>query len=240
MIHKSQKLGEIVAADYRTSAVFQSYGLDYCCKGNRSLSEACEASGIDADAVTSELNEVTQVVHSDGVDYANWPLDKLADLIEHRHHRYVEERIPLISAHLDKVCRVHGKQHPELAIVQEIFKSSAGDLAKHMKKEELVLFPLIRKMVKSGEPHSTHPVSEPIRVMMQEHDVEGERFREIERLTNGYNPPADGCNTYRVTFALLKEFQDDLHLHVHLDNNILFPGSIKTARAEHESVPISR
>lgn len=132
---------------------------------------------------------------------------------------------------LNKVVRVHSDRHPELAEVEQLFKASAEELTAHMKKEELVLFPYIRKMVKAENnktsveaPFGT--VQNPIRMMMHEHDGEGERFRKIAALTDNYNPSAAACNTYRVTFSLLKEFEEDLHLHIHLENNILFPKSI--------------
>lgn len=152
-------------------------------------------------------------------------------LCRKKHHRFVETKIQEILPYLDKITRVHGGHHPELEEVNQLFKESAGELTKHMKKEELILFPFIRKMVKaqqSGEaaqaPFGT--VQNPISAMMQEHDTEGERFRQIAELTHNYTTPEDGCNTYNVTLSLLKEFEEDLHLHIHLENNILFPKAI--------------
>ncbi|MCB0423860.1 MAG: hemerythrin domain-containing protein, partial [Mangrovimonas sp.] len=128
--------------------------------------------------------------------------------------------------------KVHGQRHPELFEVNELFIASAGELAAHMKKEELILFPFIKELVKAKL--DSHKVSQPsfgtvenpIAMMMNEHDNEGERFRQIAKLTNNYQPPADACNTYRVTYAMLEEFEKDLHLHIHLENNILFPKTI--------------
>lgn len=133
---------------------------------------------------------------------------------------------------LDKLCKVHGANHPELFEINEQFNASAGELAMHMKKEELILFPYIKKMVASKSNHQPEgkpnfgTVQNPINMMMEEHNVEGERFRKIAHLSYNYNPPADACNTYRVAFSLLKEFEEDLHLHIHLENNILFPKSV--------------
>ena len=134
---------------------------------------------------------------------------------------------------LDKLCKVHGDRHPELFEINAIFNESARDLAAHLKKEELVLFPFIKQMVKakiSGEdvlqPHFG-TVENPVNMMMHEHTTEGERFEKIAQLTHNYAPPADACNTYRVTFAMLQDFENDLHKHIHLENNILFPKSIK-------------
>jgi regulator of cell morphogenesis and NO signaling len=130
---------------------------------------------------------------------------------------------------LDKLCRVHGNHHPELFEITDHFNASAGDLAMHMKKEELILFPAVRKMVKAKQTGSQMErlnfgtIHNPIQMMMAEHETEGDRFRLIDSLSNNYTPPADACNTYRVTFSLLEEFEDDLHRHIHIENNILFP-----------------
>ena len=169
-------------------------------------------------------------------DFQSWPADLLTDYIEKKHHRYVQSKTAEIKPYLDKVCRVHGDRHPELWKIQEHFNATAGELAMHMKKEELVLFPFIRKMAgaKLGETEIKTPhfgtVQNPIKMMMHEHASEGERFGLIRELTNDYTPPADACNTYRVTFALLEEFEKDLHMHIHLENNILFPTALRMER----------
>jgi regulator of cell morphogenesis and NO signaling len=145
----------------------------------------------------------------------------------------VEEKSMEIVPYLNKICEVHGERHPELFEINALFNASVGVLSQHMKKEELVLFPYIQKMVQAK--HEGTKIVVPgfgsienlIRIMEEEHTIEGERFRKIEELSNHYTTPADACNTYRVTIALLKEFEDDLHLHIHLENNILFPKSIK-------------
>jgi regulator of cell morphogenesis and NO signaling len=123
---------------------------------------------------------------------------------------------------------VHGERHPELLEIESLFLGSAGALTAHMKKEELVLFPYIKKMVSKGPVEKPHfgTVQNPVQMMMNEHEVEGGRFREIAELSHNYTPPEDGCNTYRVAFAVLKEYENDLHLHIHLENNILFPKAI--------------
>lgn len=134
---------------------------------------------------------------------------------------------------LQKLCDVHGNNHPELFKVKNLFEQSVGQLAMHMKKEELILFPFIRKMVTTKQknekitPPGFGSIKNPIQAMMNEHDVEGDRFKDIAALTNNYSVPKDGCNTYQYTFLTLKEFEDDLHLHIHLENNILFPKSIE-------------
>lgn len=228
-----KEIGQYVADDFRTAAIFSKYKIDFCCNGNRTLTEACEKKGIDSKVIMEELNQVLNSSSNETIDYKSWPLDLLAEYIEKKHHRYVEEKIPVLRQFLDKLCRVHGERHPELYKINELFTSSAGELASHMKKEELILFPFIKKMVKAklenGVVQSPQfgTVENPINMMKHEHDTEGERFREIAELTSNYNPPADACNTYKVTFAMLDEFEKDLHLHIHLENNILFPKAIQ-------------
>ncbi len=230
----SQKqIGHFVAEDYRTAAIFSKYKIDFCCNGNRTIDEACEKKGINSNVLLDELSHVLNKKGGESIDYKSWPLDLLIDYIEKKHHRYVEEKIPVLRQFLDKLCRVHGERHPELFKINELFTASAGELASHMKKEELILFPFVKKMVNAKLQQSAiqspqfRTVENPIEMMMHEHDNEGERFRQIAELTNNYNPPADACNTYRVTFAMLEEFEKDLHLHIHLENNILFPKAIK-------------
>ncbi|MCO5233350.1 MAG: iron-sulfur cluster repair di-iron protein [Chitinophagales bacterium] len=230
-ITKETIVGDLVAQDYRAASVFKRREIDFCCNGNRSIDAVCQQMNISTEEVLNELNNTLQQQANGAIDYNSWPLDLLADYIEKKHHRYVETRSTEIIPYIEKIARVHGGRHPELIEVEQLFKASVGELAMHMKKEELVLFPYIRKMVqaqssKTDVSASFGTVQNPIRNMMHEHDTEGERFRKISQLTNNYTAPEDGCNTYRVTLSLLKEFEDDLHLHIHLENNILFPKSI--------------
>lgn len=224
-----KRIGQIVANDYRSAAVFEKFGIDFCCNGNRSIDEACEQINVNASELRTALKTALTETTVETTDYKSWPLDLLTDYIEKKHHRYVEERIPVLKQYLAKINKVHGARHPELQQINEHFIASGSELAMHMKKEELVLFPYIRKMVKAKQGGETleaprfGTVKNPIQNMMFEHDNEGERFRQIEALSDNYTPPEDACGTYKVTFAMLKEFQDDLHRHIHLENNILFP-----------------
>lgn len=229
---KNKTIGSFVAEDFRTAAVFSKYRIDFCCKGNRTVTEVCEKQNIDADTLLENVLQVVQSENNGSIDFNSWPLDLLADYIEKTHHRYVEEKTNVLLPFLDKLCKVHGANHPELFKINELFIGCAGELSQHMKKEELVLFPFVKRMVKTKESDgilsqpSFGTVSNPIAMMMHEHDNEGERFREIAALTDNYTPPADACTTYRVTFAMLKEFEADLHKHIHLENNILFPKAV--------------
>ncbi len=226
-------IGEIVAKDYRAAKVFKIHNIDFCCNGNRTIGEACSEKNLNVDELISELKQELEKSNETMTDFSAWPLDLLADYIEKTHHRYVESKITEIKSYLEKIVKVHDKRHPELFEIQSIFNHSAGELAMHMKKEELVLFPRIRKMVESKISNAEMPpahfgtVQNPIAMMMSEHDNEGENFRKISELSKHYIAPENACNTYRVTFSLLKEFEEDLHKHIHLENNILFPKAIK-------------
>lgn len=224
-----KNIGAIVAEDYRTAQVFKNHKIDFCCKGNRTISEVAKKNNLDADLLLRELEAINNPNTNEGVDFKTWPLDLLADYIEKKHHRYVEEKIPVLKQYLTKLCQVHGDRHTELFVINDQFSHAADELTMHMKKEELIVFPAIRKMMndeKSGAKSSKFhfgSIENPIKVMMEEHEIEGDRFREIDALSNGYTPPEDACNTYRVAYSLLQEFEADLHQHIHLENNLLFP-----------------
>ena len=224
-------IGQIVADDFRTAAIFKKHGIDFCCKGGRTIEEACDKKGVAPSALINELESLPKG-NSNEVDVRDWQLDLSANYIVRIHHQYVRDKTSMLLQFLDKLCRVHGDRHPELFEINRIFNESARDLASHFQKEENVLFPFIESLVKaqqSGEPlGEIHfgTVENPIAMMMHEHSVEGDRFEEIVKLTNGYTPPADACNTYKVTYAMLQEFEKDLNRHIHLENNILFPKAI--------------
>jgi regulator of cell morphogenesis and NO signaling len=231
-IIENTTIGEFVAKDYRTAAVFSKYGIDFCCKGHRTIEEVCNKKKINEIHLVEELNAVLDTKNDSEIDFNSWPLDLLVDYIEKTHHRYVEIKTPVLLQFLDKLCTVHGSNHPELFEINELFKGCAGELAQHMKKEELILFPFIKKMIgatishENIEPPFFGTVNNPITMMMEEHDAEGERFRKIAALTNNYTTPEDACNTYRATYSILNDFEQDLHKHIHLESNILFPKAI--------------
>jgi len=226
-------VGEVVANDFRTAAIFEKYGIDFCCKGHRSIDEACERKSILTEEVMRELKKHFSSENTDCPDYKSWPSSQLIDYIIEKHHGYVTETTPLIIRYLDKLCKVHGEKHPELFDVNRLFNESAEELAQHMKKEELVLFPWIKEMDLASDDSANKPpsfermIQQPVHMLMHEHEAEGDRFQTIETLTNTYQVPADGCSTYKVAYQMLQEFQNDLHLHIHLENNILFPKAIE-------------
>ena len=226
-INSKTPLSSIVAHNYKTAHVLKQYNLDFCCNGDRPLEVACRADNIPVEKVISELNQCLEDEHEEH-DYQSWDIAKLSDHIYNKHHRYVENAIPNLKQYLAKIVQVHGQSHPELAEIRAIFTQAVSELVLHMKKEEFILFPYFKKLEqarKTGQ-NVTSPqfkrLATPIAVMQEEHDTEGIAFRKIAELSNYYTPPAAACPTYRLTFTLLKEFEDDLHKHIHLENNILF------------------
>ena len=231
-ITKENNIGQLVADDYRMASVFQKHNIDFCCNGNRTIDEACAEKNLNADNVVLDLDAILQGESIKSLDYDTWPIDFLAQYIEQKHHKYVETQIPILKGYLKKIIAAHGNRHRELHDILELFEGTAAELTLHMKKEELMLFPQVRKMYTGhiqGKEIVAPPFGSfenPIGAMMKDHTDEGERFRKIRALSKDYTPPADGCNTYKVTFKLLEEFEKDLHLHIHLENNILFPKAI--------------
>ncbi|WHF51667.1 iron-sulfur cluster repair di-iron protein [Chryseobacterium gotjawalense] len=231
MLTKEKTIGELVAEDFRAAQIFRKYKIDFCCKGNRTVEEACENKKYRAEDIYDELSNVANLKSGD-IDFNSWPLDLLADYVEKTHHRYVEENSTVLIQYLNKLCKVHGDRHPELFEIAKLFTESAHELAAHMKKEELILFPFIKKMVSAkqkGEALASPnfgTVESPVAMMKHEHTIEGERFVKIADLTNNYQFPADACGTYQVTYKMLEDFEKDLHTHIHLENNILFPKAI--------------
>lgn len=225
-------LADIVKSDFRAARVFENHNLDFCCKGNRPLSEACSEKKLDADAI---LHQVNAVLNGAAADKSpdEWTIGELANHILNTHHVYTKEMLPIIYAHSQKVSDVHGKNHPEVVEIAEIFSRVYDELNSHMMKEERMLFPFILSMAEA-EKNNTHTapppfgsVSGPISVMEREHVEAGDGFYRIRELSNNYTAPEDACSTYRVLFQELNEFESDLHRHIHLENNILFPRAIE-------------
>ncbi len=230
--YQDKTIGEIVASDYRASDVFRSYGIDFCCGGQISIAEACNENPGCEERIMAELDELFQSPDSNTLNFNEWAAGFLADYIQNTHHSFVRREIPVLLEYLDKIAQVHGGNHPELPIVFNLFSASAEALLEHMKKEEHVLFPAIKSMEASQQQNTgfSKPgfgtVHNPIHQMLQEHDKEGDRFRKIADLTNDYRIPEDACNTYMVALSKLQAFENDLHKHIHLENNILFPKAI--------------
>ncbi len=225
-------LKEIVTHDYRAAAVFEKYSLDFCCRGGATLDQACVERGLDKEAVLSDVRQVITDTASADERWNNLSPSVLIDHIIAVHHAYVRRMIPVLRAHTVKIREVHGERHPELAVIAAHFDTVAADMEQHMMKEEAILFPYIKMLdeaAQHGEAIAPMPfgsVGNPIRMMEMEHQAAGDEMYAIRALSSTYTPPPDGCTTYRVTYQELSEFERDLHQHVHLENNVLFPAAI--------------
>jgi regulator of cell morphogenesis and NO signaling len=216
-------IGEIVALDFRTASVFTGAGIDFCCGGKKSLLESCEEKNIDVDTFTAGLLEVTATPVSASQNFREWKLDFLSDYIMNTHHQFVLKALPELMFYTEKIASVHGANHPELKEVASLFSQINDELRQHLQHEEQDLFPAIKRMLANPNESDHAIIRSEIDRMTGEHDFAGGAMDNINRITNGYAVPEDGCSTYQVAFKLLREFEDDLHVHVHLENNILFP-----------------
>ena len=221
---------EIALEQPSSIRVFERFGIDYCCGGRKPLHQACVELQLSLDQVMEKLQEASGVKEED--DLNRWDQASLAKLIQHivrRHHTFVRQEIPRLRSLAEKVNSRHGTLHPELSDVNEIFGRAADELTSHLLKEEQVLFPYIARMEHSlamGQelpPSFFGSVANPIQRMMSEHDVAGDLLARIRKLTSNYAPPEGACPSYRGLLSGLQEFEADLHQHVHLENNILFP-----------------
>jgi len=228
-----QTVGEIAAKDYRKAEVFKKLGIDFCCGGKKTLKEVCQEAGITEDYLEAELQKAEVAKKDSTHDFDKWDLDFLADFIVNTHHRYVGENLELIHGLALKVANHHGGSHPEVIEVANIFTNMANEFIQHMKKEEQMLFPYIKQLValkKEGSKLGQSPfgsVDNPIKMMENEHDSTGEDFTQIRSVTDNYKLPQDACNSFMYLYEKLKEFEADLHQHIHLENNILFPKALK-------------
>jgi regulator of cell morphogenesis and NO signaling len=220
-------VGEIVAERPLQSRVFQSFGIDFCCQGGRTLREACEKKGVDLTAVVDQLEAELRDKPAPEVNPADFAPVELADYIVATHHRYLRDELPRIHGMAQRVAQVHGPHTPSLATVLEVYEPMMIELAHHMMKEEEVLFPAIRTMAGGGD--AGIPLDGAIGTMLAEHDEAGEALAKLRELTNDFTPPAEACNTYRALFAGLAEMEEDLHRHIHLENSVLFPAARKLA-----------
>lgn len=228
-VETHETIGEIVTKDLRKARVFRKYGIDFCCGGKRTLEQVCREKQISRADIENDLLNVGGEPRTTEANADTWEADFLADYIVNIHHAYVRKAMPDLRAWANKVAHVHGDRHPETIRVNQLFTEIADELSQHMMKEENILFPYIHELVQAkrngGTNGSLQPgkVKSPVAEMEQEHERVGELFMEIEKLTDNFTPPADACNTYRALYINLKEFENDLFLHVHLENNILFP-----------------
>lgn len=229
---QERTVADVVTENIEAAHIFKKHGIDFCCGGGISIEKACEKAKISPSVIEAELNALSKPKNK-SLDYNSWKLDFLADYIINTHHHYVDESSPLLMQYSKRVNQVHGQHYTELGKIEALVTKVVQTMAAHQKKEELILFPFIKKLAKASVEDTTIPaghfgsVENPVRMMEEEHDEAGKIMREIAQLSNDYTPPEGACNTYRAFYQKLNEFEDDLHVHVHLENNILFPKAIE-------------
>jgi regulator of cell morphogenesis and NO signaling len=231
-VETGETVGQIAAKDIRKAAIFKKYGIDFCCGGKKSLEQVCKEKGLELTVVEEELENVKQSQPS-SENFDRWNIEFLADYIYNKHHQYYYDEAPVIKDLLTKVVDRHGAHFPELNQVQRLFLDLSQELNSHFQKEESIVFPFIKALVeakktgKTEELQNRFSLSQPIQMMESEHEEAGEILTEINELTNNYTSPSGACNSFQFLYAKLKDLEDDLHQHIHLENNILFPKALK-------------
>ncbi len=231
-------VGEIVRSHPALSRLFEQAQVDYCCGGQRTLAEACAKRGIDVQAFLAQLEDFATTEPAPTLNLNALSLTELADHIERLHHAYLHEELPRLEKLVTKVARVHGEKEPRLIQIQQIFLMLAAELTHHLMKEEQVLFPLIRRIEASALLPMSHcgSVANPIRRMEVEHTEAGDALAQLRQLTDDYTPPDWACNTYRALFNALATFEQDMHQHVHKENNLLFPRAIALEQTKAQAL----
>lgn len=220
-------VGEIVAERPSSARVFQTFGIDFCCQGSRTLAEACQRKGISLDSIVEQLEAGMREPQESEENPALLPIPELVDYIIKRHHDYLRSELPRIHAMSHRVANVHGGHTPSLIELYKVFCDVAEELEDHIVSEETVLFPAIKALA-NGE--KAMPIDGPVAAMMAEHDDHGEALLKIRELAGDFLPPPEACNTYRALFAGLAELEEDTHRHIHLENSVLFPEALVLAK----------
>ncbi len=227
-----QTLASMVSGNHQVVPVLEKYNLDFCCKGKRTLAEACAEKGIKIESITEELKSLSKTEAIQQMPFTEMNAEQLIGYILIHHHFYVKQSMPTIFSHLHKVATKHGDNFPYMRKVYDLFVIIMREMSLHMEKEEAALFPRIKEAENLFRAGRSSEISEgyiqlPINAMEADHEEAGDILYQIRMLTNNYTPPPDACTTFKVTLAELKEFEEDLHKHVHLENNILFPKAIQ-------------
>jgi regulator of cell morphogenesis and NO signaling len=232
MINTGMTVREVAMELPQSTRLFEKLRIDYCCGGHRPLAEACASAGVNVDEVMAMLGDVTPSEATGALDFQNAPLPELITHILDTHHVFTKSEMERLQSLTDKVIGAHGANHPELLHVRELWQRLCADLKPHMFKEEQILFPYMVALAQAADQKRAAPfapfgtVNNPIRMMMREHDVAGEIVRELRTLTSDYKAPADACISYQTLYQALENFERDLHQHIHLENNILFPKAL--------------
>lgn len=228
-------LGDIVAQLPKAGEVFQNHRIDFCCGGNRALFEAAGEQNVDATQLVQELNallDAASAADANEVDWTTAPLSQLVDHVLNRHHAYLNTTLPTLGELVTKILRVHGQNHAELAKVHQLFYTLKMEFEQHLIKEETLVFPKIVAFERTGSKDALEQAVAAIDELEKEHDSSGQVLKELRKVTRDYAVPDDGCGTYHYTFQKLEEVESNTFVHIHLENNILFPRLQRTSNAQ--------
>ena len=232
LLDPTKTVGELAVAIPNATRVFEKTKIDYCCGGAQLLSDACMKAGVDLQMLEQMLEMSVEPAAATTVDFQQLTLAELIHYILDKHHVYTKEEMTRLESLVAKVVGAHGANHPELLTMRDLLQQLCAELRGHMFKEEQILFPFVVELEQSALQNRPAPiapfgtVNNPIRMMMLEHDNAGEILRELRKLSNDYKTPADACISFQTFYQALEAFEQDLHQHIHLENNILFPKAI--------------
>lgn len=229
----AETVGQIAAKDLRKAEVFKKYGIDFCCGGKKTVKEVCNEKGIDYATVEKELQTTSSGITGANNNFNEWNLDFLADYFINTHHNYIRKYLPELRGYATKVARVHGAHHPELISINQLVEDINEELSDHIATEEKVLFPLVKKIVQAKTNGTAYTTEAGLTLQNLTRDMENEHrnvdnlYQEIHKYSNHFAIPADACASYSLFYKMLEEFENDLHVHIHLENNILFPKAVE-------------
>lgn len=238
-IQTSDTVGSIVTRNLHAAKILSDHGLDFCCGGQKSLQQACVDKNVAIDSLLKQLTSLSDAKTDETPDFADMNLIPLTKYIEKTHHKFTSDKIMFVKSNLPKLILAHGTSHPELTAIKQVFDSLSDHLTVHMKREELMVFPYIRNMTRFGKTAIGRAVfghiENPIMDLISDHESESEKLKNLDNLTNHYEVPADACNTFMTTYQAMKELEADLYIHMHLENNILFPKAVAVEKAYRQN-----
>jgi regulator of cell morphogenesis and NO signaling len=229
----TKTIREIALQYPQTTKVFENFKIDYCCGGRKPLAEAADHAGLDIHEIEARLDEAINETNGNRIVPERLDAAQLTDYLIAKHHVYTHDALERLAPLMNKVCDRHGEAHKELHLIRSVLKSLTDELTVHMRKEETMLFPYIKSISEASlsKDHVPAPhfmtIKNPVRVMMSEHDTAGDFLRQIREFSKDFALPEGACPSFKALYFGLEELEKDLHQHIHLENNVLFPQAIE-------------
>ncbi|MCO5249087.1 MAG: iron-sulfur cluster repair di-iron protein [Chitinophagales bacterium] len=221
-----ETIGDIVAKDLGKSEVFKKYGIDFCCNGKKTVKQACDSLSIDYRIVEQELRQTQSSAQGSYTNYSEWNIGFLADYVVNTHHAYLRNKLPEIKGYAAKVAQVHGAHHPELLKINDLYREVHDEFLAHIQEEEGIIFPKVKDIANGRKPKGD-PFADLVKDAEAEHQSVGDKLDRIREISNNFEVPADGCTSYKLFYKMLDELEEDTHIHIHLENNIMFPKAVE-------------